>query len=436
MSPNHVRRRRSPPLATARRGRSAIHPRIRIGIVTAAACVSLLPLLPAPTAADVRPQIRALLDRDPENGVVVYTLARMEDAAGDPAAVLALLQRLLEMADWDHPLDSAKFPGTAAEPGFAELAARLNARVPSVNRADTLQVLACLDLMPEGSAWDPGGRRLLLSSGHRRTVVAVEAGGACRDLVPEGRDGLLGVLGMEVDLQRGWLWVASAAGRYMRGWCDSLSGRAEVHAFDLATGATRGRWAAPHRPALMNDLTVASDGTVYVTDTRGDMVLRIDPGSTDLVRLDRPGVLVSPNGIALSTDGSAVVVADLLGLVRIDRLSGAAERVAPAPDAGSARHLGGIDGLDRHGDDLIGIQNMVAPGRVWRLSLDAAGRRLLAAELLEAGHPAFRTPTTGAVAGDDFLFVANPFLQTDGRSPLGPPPPGEQHVVLRLPLLP
>jgi hypothetical protein len=69
---------------------------------------------------------------------------------------------------------------------------------------------------------------------------------------------------------------------------------------------------------------------------------------------------------------------------------------------------GCIDGLYEYQGDLAGIQNCVHDsGRVLRLHLNAQQDTIVSAHVLESYNPLFEGITTGAIAGDEFYFVAN-----------------------------
>lgn len=62
---------------------------------------------------------------------------------------------------------------------------------------------------------------------------------------------------------------------------------------------------------------------------------------------------------------------------------------------------------------LIGIQNAIGKTRVIRIHLDDSR-----VEILESKNPLFEIPLTGAVAGDDYYFIANPGLRVKPRGDL------------------
>lgn len=77
-----------------------------------------------------------------------------------------------------------------------------------------------------------------------------------------------------------------------------------IHAFDIATGAAKGRYPFPGGGGC-NDLAVAPDGTLYATDFGGGRVLRLRPGQSelDVWATEQAGV----DGIALLADGAVYV---------------------------------------------------------------------------------------------------------------------------------
>lgn len=80
-----------------------------------------------------------------------------------------------------------------------------------------------------------------------------------------------------------------------------------VRKFDLATGEPRGEFAVPGA-TLLNGIAVASDGTIYVSNTRPESrIYRIDPeGTASLFAEGAP--LAIPNGVAIDPQGNVVVV--------------------------------------------------------------------------------------------------------------------------------
>jgi hypothetical protein len=196
-----------------------------------------------------------------------------------------------------------------------------------------------------------------------------------------------------------------------------------VMRYDLRSGRLVSRHEVPGAVQL-NDVAVAADGTLYATDTAGGSVFRMAPGKAELEPVGAPGRLPGANGIAVAPDG-IVYVAASTGIARLDPTSGAAARL-PQPDDVVT---GGIDGLYWHRGSLVGVQNGPNPGRVVRIALVDGGTRLGGLSVLQSHHhPLFDEPTTGAIAGDKLVVIANshvaryrPDGTIDDPAALGPP---------------
>ncbi|MGB5719136.1 MAG: hypothetical protein WBM34_00455, partial [Woeseiaceae bacterium] len=95
----------------------------------------------------------------------------------------------------------------------------------------------------------------------------------------------------------------------------------------------------------------------------------------------------------------------------------------------------GIDGLYRHGDELIVIQNGTQPNRVVAMQLGIDGLSITAGRTVAANLEEFDEPTLGLVSGSDFIFIANSHwnrFDAENRLPDGLSGP----VILRIPLNP
>ncbi len=286
-------------------------------------------------------------------------------------------------------------------------------------RCDVVYEIPERDLVPEGIAYDPTADVFYVGSIRQRKVLRLDREGNATPFVASGRDGLLGALGLRVDVERRRLWVASAELPEMEGARRDGSGRAAVHAFDLETAAVvRAAGLSREEGAInLNDLVVAPDGTVYVTEAEGGAIYTLAPDESTLHAFLPPGSLFAPNGIAISPDGTLLYVSQYaVGLTLIDVETG---------EVTLMRHPHGvctvaIDGLYRHGSSLVAIQNGRGLAQVARFRLDADGRSIRSMDVLCRHHPRFGDPTTGAIAGREILVIADsqiPLVFADGSLP-------------------
>lgn len=393
----------------------------RCGAVLGAAVILAMGALgPRAHAADASPAraspqqqlldaLAAVVAKQPRHVGALYVAARTAASMGDEATAIQWLDRLADVG-MDDELDPDDFGAFADTAAYRERAARFAAKAPPIGSPMRERETRCADLLPEGTAWDAKRGELLISSGRRRTVVAVDATGRCRDVVPPGDGGLLAVLGMTVDPAADALWVASTAAPFMIDRRPEEAGRTSLARIDLARGSVSRVYPLPG-PGMLNDLALARDGAVYVTESQGGTVWTLPAGGTALVPLLPPATFESPNGIVWLAP-SHLLVADFDGLALVSLSDGnvGAPRVRRLATPGDV-YLGGIDGLARTSRGVIGVQNLVGRTRVWALTIDLAQARVSRAEVILRGHPDFRNPTTGVVIGDRLVFVADTKLQ-------------------------
>lgn len=352
-------------------------------------------------------EFASLLEREPTHIGALYYGARVLAGMGDHETALSWLDRLEKIGLGDE-LDPDDFGALADTPAFRERAARFAAAAPSVGQARLVREIQAPGLLPEGTAWDPKRRELLISSGRRRTVLALDENGRTREVVPPADKRIMAVLGMCVDPSTDSLWVATSAAPFM---LDVQPGE-ETGALLARIGLQTGRVITTHSlggQVMLNDLTMAPDGSIYVTESIGGTIYRLGVKDDTLRVVVPAGTWEGPNGIIALATGD-LLVADFHGLSLVynpTAESPLVKRLA-TPDS---LYLGGIDGLALAGDRVIGIQNLVGRSRIWSLSIDPVAGRVAVARLLLRGHPDFLNPTTGAVASGRFYFIADPKLQ-------------------------
>lgn len=392
-------------------------------VALAFACTTMKPRDAGEIEAGIR-QIMQALTQQPDNAPLIYILATLHDRAGNPNEVIYWLS-ILDQLGWEYGVAPQDFRKTSNTAGYRAISERLNAREPRVHNATVaFTIEGHRDLIPEGIAYDPADDVFYLSSIHRRKVVRVDRSGAARDFVAEGADGMGSSLGMKVDAKRRILWVLAGASEWMRGWSPSQRGQGALYGYDLRDGrlVTKIAIGSADQPSMLNDLALAGDGTLYITDMQAGRVLRVAPGSQTF----EPWIdgFQYPNGIAVSDDDRHVFVADFRGITRVATSDKAQQRID------TTAWLGGIDGLTWRNGTLIGIQNATGKPRVLRIHLADNNR----VEILESGNEQFDLPTTGVVAGDAYFFIANPQIRAFDGHTIWPEERLKSPVMLRLAL--
>lgn len=379
-----------------------------------AACATRQPVAVDEQTRGAITQLTDAVAQQPDNMPYIYLLATYHDKAGETAEVVRWLGRLHELG-WEHGVSPLAFKNSRGS-AFRNAVAKLASREPDASRATVAFTLAGQrDLVPEGIAYDPVDDVFYVSGIHRRKVLRVTPNGRVTDFVTEG---MLGGLGMKIDRARRVLWVISTTTPEMRGYVKGQDA-SQLAAYDLRDGSLIRRIDA--NPAMLNDLTILADGTIFATDMGRHKVVRLAPGSGVLE--EWIGELMFPNGI--TSDGENVYVADFRGIHRIAIADKSRTQIA-VPKT----WLGGIDGLDFHDGTLIAIQNAIGNPRVLRVHPD--GNRI---ELLESRNALFELPTTGAIRNGEYYFIANPGLRAfDENGRIWPAEKLEDPVMLKIAL--
>jgi sugar lactone lactonase YvrE len=222
-------------------------------------------------------------------------------------------------------------------------------------------------------------------------------------------NGLTTVLGVFADEKAGVLWVCTSAsgGRNNQ----PVVGETALKAFNLKDASFNASYAFPGN-GLCNDIAVARDGTVYVTDTTQGRVLRLKKGAKELeVWASDPMVLATADGIALLADGNVYVNSVGQGtLMRIDvRKDGSA---SPITKLETSRPLQGPDGMRSVGGKTM---LLVEGGRLDEVTING---NKAAIKVLKEGMPGITAVTlTGGMA---YVAEAKLNLRNDATKDPGP----------------
>jgi DNA-binding beta-propeller fold protein YncE len=354
----------------------------------------------AADAAQTRERV-ALLERllpgAPDRAAALYYLAALHQHLGETRQALALLRECLSYREGFDPTSSPSLAPLKGTKDFDEMVAAVHREFPAVARARLAFTTKQIDLEAEGLAYDAARGVFYLSSQNRRKIVRLTPQRDEEDFVPAGRDNLLPVLGIRVAAD-GTVWAAT--------WDDGTN-RSELLHFVVrpdGSGAVLGRYAPPDAGAHgFNDLVVRASGEVMVTDSVSNQVYRFDPQTHAFATLTTGRTLLEPNGITLAPDERRLFVADDFGIVRVDLASGESRDLLRPPHS----TLAVVDGLYWHNDSLLAVQNGIGTPRIAVFHLAADATRVDRITVLENRTPFTQSPTTGAIAGGQFYFIAN-----------------------------
>jgi hypothetical protein len=346
------------------------------------------------------PQIRAqialaekLLGKTPDRGAVLYFLAVSHAQLRETLEALDNLKECIQLKEGFDPAGEPAFAGLKGDSGFDPLVEQAHRDFPAVTQAHSAFVTTEKDLIPEGLAYDPANDSFYLSSLNRRKIVKIPRQGKITDFVPGDRYSLLPVLGIRLDPSDGSVWSNSSTD----------DGKAELLHFDKS-GALLGRFSLGKEGKHgFNDLVVTRREEIFLTDTTANLLYRFEMKTHEFKSIPLSRELLLPNGIALADDDQSLYVADQLGVLRLDLKTSESAEVDP----GAHSTLAGVDGLYWHKGSLIAIQNGIGTPRIAAFLLSKNGLHVSKTTVLEYRSNFSVLPSTGAVTGDDFYFIAN-----------------------------
>lgn len=378
-------------------------------------------------------ELREALKLRPAHPTATYKLAAALALRGDAKGALDTLEQLADMGLYFDPGADGDFASLKGQRGFKSVRSDFADKLDPRGDPRRGFRLKSPTFIPEGIAYDSDRKYFYVGSVHERRIQRIRRDDSEADFVAPGAGGLWSALGMAADAEHRLLWVATAALPETKGVAPAELGRTALLAYDLDSGKPKHRFELEGPgPHSLGDVTVLEDGTVYATDSRGGMLYSLDPKAGKFNAVTQPGALSSPQGMALTRHERGLYIADYTqGLYYFDLKKRELTRVEASRDIS----LYGIDGLVRHEDQLIAIQNGVRPHRIVRLQLDNRGRKVTRASVLAANRKEFDEPTLGVVVGRNFYFVANSqWGRFDAQHKLPPNDQLRRPLVLRLDL--
>ncbi len=363
----------------------------------------------------------------PDHPDLLISVARARAALGQAKESIALVRQAV---DRGAGIDVARIPELQRLPPSPELEALIDDARRNLGSVPRAQIFALISdsAAPEGITYDPVSRRVFVGTIHGE-ILQVDERGQVSVFVPRD-SGLLQVLGLKVDPDRKLLWAVNGI------FPELLSSEAPkpevgvggIHAFRLADGKVAGKYWLDERPLLhgFNDLALARNGDVYVTDSAQAAVYRVHAGKLELFVRDEH--LTFANGTVLAPDQKRLYVASVEGISLVDVPTRKVRRLAVPANAS----VHSIDGLAYHRGDLIGVQSSPYLGRVVRISLGIDGRSVRRVSTLSSRSPVEYSQTTAVVAGDQLYVVAGtPAVDTAGAPLAKEPKPQIVKIPLR-----
>jgi sugar lactone lactonase YvrE len=328
-------------------------------------------------------------------------MASVETHLGNNAEAIRWMERYAAMGlRYDVAQDDDLKP-LLADAAFASVVQAMKDRTKPVQKAEAVCLLPLPDLMPEDVTFDTTSGAFILSSIQHHTLYRAtlpKAGAAectLQEIPLEAQAKRWPVLAVSADPAHKLIWMTANAMPDFTGFPKEDEGKASLFAIDAASGKTLRRFdLANSGPAVLGDMSVAPDGTVYLSDSIGGGVYRVQ-GDLKTAQLEKiAGDFFSPQTPALARDGQRLFVADYSMGIAVVNLAHAnpAGRLDYLPHPESIA-VTGLDGLYLYGDSLIGIQNGTDPERIIRFHLNPSQTEITSSEVLEQSTARLGDPT-------------------------------------------
>ena len=211
------------------------------------------------------------------------------------------------------------------------------------------------------------GSVIIGSLGGRTIFRAKPGSGAAEAWIKPGTDGMQGIFGVFADDKANTLWACSGS----FGPPGGASPPSTLHAFDLKSGAPKGKYPLPTAGAFCNDAAVDSNGNVYATDTNNMEVVRLRKGGTALEVWAGNGSFGPKGGIL---DGIAVlgkrVLVNTLGTSKLFSVAIDGDKAGAAAEVKLDRAIERPDGMRSFGTDSLLVVEGGGGGRLSRVTLN------------------------------------------------------------------
>ncbi|MGB2715217.1 MAG: hypothetical protein WBC51_13625 [Vicinamibacterales bacterium] len=361
----------------------------------------------------------------PNDPQLMTMLARAQSLSGRPGDALVMLRRLAQMGVVTDAATSDDFRRVRALSGWADFEATLKSAAPAsdapvaerasppeataksparaVDPPKTAAVVATAktpakpalveeplpstlaSVIPAGLVYDAVSRRFIIGNRNENNLIVYDdVFKRATNMVGAESAGFYGLSAIEIDTQRGDLWVANS----------SVARGATLHKLQLVSGRVLFELPLPGDlgPATLVDAAVRTDGQVLLLDSQGRRLLAVSPAHRAVERVMSIDV-EAPVSLALS-NGKFAFVAHREGLLRVDLSTRTAVRVRSAPT--------GLIRIRTAGKSLVAVQAGEKGLRLVRLRLDAAAATIARLDVIDSA--AAMPDPSGITVANGFVY--------------------------------
>jgi sugar lactone lactonase YvrE len=261
--------------------------------------------------------------------------------------------------------------------------------------------------IPEGIEYDTNNERFLTGSLAEGSIFEIGEDGSVTPVVED--PDLASSVGIEVDEERDRLLVTNSDSGVFQG---QSKGHAKLGVYNLNTGERLAMvdlgtlvGAGPDASFFANDVTVADDGAIFVTDTMQNVIYRVGTDyQASVFHRFTPAQGLALNGLVYGP-GDYLLVAEM-GAGKIYKVP--VDDPAATKEVALAEPVAGADGLTWTGDGrLAAVLNSTSRVVALTSSDDWESAQVAGVATFEG------QATTGATVGNEFYVVQPHFADQD-----------------------
>lgn len=204
--------------------------------------------------------------------------------------------------------------------------------------------------------------------------------------IQPGTNGLRSIFGVFADDKSNTLWACSSTFTFGPPAEGAAPAPADLHAFDLKTGAPKGRYPLPTDGAMCNDIAIGSDGTVYATDTNNMQIVRLKSGAKTIEVWSAEGAFGPKGGVldGISVVKNTVFVNTLVTSKVFSVQIGADDKAGAVAEVKLDRAIERPDGMRSFGKNSLLIIEGGGVGRLSQITLSGNTGKV---KTLKEGYP-------------------------------------------------
>lgn len=253
-------------------------------------------------------------------------------------------------------------------------------------------------LIPEGTAFNQKTNTIYVGSIYKQKIIGITPEGKIIDIIARENFGTLSPLGMEMDNQTNTLWVNTAVAPIVKHPAGTKR-QAAILSFNPSTNELLKKYQTPATEgALLNDLTLSSNGNVYATETFAGNIFMIDKTRDQLELFCELKNYNHPNGIVYFESQNCLFVATDEGIIKIDLSSKAINLIAAEDQINTST----IDGLAIYENYFIGHQST----KVSKFYFDDDISKITSVEIFDSGKE-LDSSTTGEIGNGYYYYIVN-----------------------------